>query len=280
MKIVILCVEHCEMAIRTMEYFKENGIDISLVVIETSTRYKVSSTQQKFYMAHREYERSMAKRGEIRAKKPYPLFAEILWSKVPLRLRIIINPLLRFILLRNRINVSSRAKELDIPVAKVKYHSSQETKALLEDRDIQYALLTSSFWLIKEPLLSMKKTKIINAHCAKLPENRSLDSLPWSVLANDEIGLTSHFVDGGIDTGPILLFTEVEPKEGDNLLTLRERVDSKKPEIFYKTIQGLYGGSIKPISQIESQGVHHSPMTVDELLEAERCLQKRLLAMR
>ena len=78
----------------------------------------------------------------------------------------------------------------------------------------------------------MLNTKIINVHPAFLPKHRSLDSLPWSILEGDPIGLTAHFVDAGIDTGPILLFQEVVPKNGENLITLRERMNKMIPNIF------------------------------------------------
>jgi len=64
-------------------------------------------------------------------------------------------------------------------------------------------------WLIKEPLLSMRYTKVINAHPGKLPQHQLLDSLFSSILQNDPIGCTAHFVDTGVETGPILLFKEL-----------------------------------------------------------------------
>ena len=187
--------------------------------------------------------------------------------------RQIIRKILNF---ARRDRVKRMSRELGISLAEVKRHSSEETKHLLQKNNISYILLTSSNWLIKEPLLSIKTTKIINAHCAKLPAHRSLDSLPWSVLENDTIGLTAHFVDKGIDTGAVLHFTEIIPQKEDNLITLRKRVDSKKPEIFFKAIQGLKKGNIKPAGQMGTRGVHHRPMTVSELINVENVLQDRL----
>ncbi|HPP88880.1 MAG TPA: formyltransferase family protein, partial [bacterium] len=87
----------------------------------------------------------------------------------------------------------------------IKEHSAIETKKIFESRDIDYALLISSNYLIKDILLNTK-VKIINAHCALLPNHRSLDSLLWSIINRDKLGITTQFVDAGIDTGDILLF--------------------------------------------------------------------------
>src|SRR5262249_46987764 len=98
----------------------------------------------------------------------------------------------------------------------------------------------------------------------------------WSLLENDKIGHTAHFVDAGIDTGPVLLFREVPLRRGDTLLTLRGRIDQLRAPLYHAAVTGLIDGSIVPRPQKESEGVHHRPMTVAELLQAEDALQERL----
>lgn len=265
-KIAIFCRRNCGMALETIRYFQERRKEISLIVIETAERKKSSETERQFQKAHMDFNRYL-----------YPSSTKnilrVIWQASPSKIRVMVRQTFNFIV-KDRLRQISREK--GIPFAEVARHSSMETKLLLEKNGITYVLLTSSAWLIKEPLLTMDTTKIIYAHCAKLPAHRSLDSLPWSVMENDTIGLTAHFVDKGIDTGPILLFIEVAPRKGDNLITLRQRVNSKKPEIFLKVIQGLHEGYIKAVEQNESEGTHHRPMTVTELKRAEDALQERV----
>ena len=214
---------------------------------------------------------------EKKGTKRLLFILKIFWTKLPIALRTRLEPLIQAIVFRKSLAMREKAKEKGIPIVMVKRHSSFKTKFHLESHHISYVLLTSSAWLIKKPLLSMENTKIINAHCAKLPNHRSLDSLPWSVMENDKTGLTAHFVDDGVDTGPILLFLEVTPEKGDSLITLRKKIDKKIPEIFFKVVVGLNDGIISPISQDPGEGVHHRPMTVNELLQAEQILQKKLM---
>jgi len=256
------------MALETVKYFQERGKEISLVVIETVERRKMSERERKFRKAHMLFNIYLS---------PFSILKNLislLWVELPTTLQARIKSTLNNI---REDSVTMLCEERDIPYVEVTRHSSMETRLYLDEHNIGYVLLTSSAWLIKEPLLSMRTTKIINAHCAKLPEHRSLDSLPWSVLENDPLGLTAHIVDSGIDTGPILLFIEILPQKEDNLITLRERVDGKKPEIFLKAVQGLNKGQIKPIEQRESEGTCHRPMTVSELINAEKALQKRIM---
>jgi folate-dependent phosphoribosylglycinamide formyltransferase PurN len=274
-KVAIFCVPGCTLAAKTIDYFKERGQDISLVVVETVTRQKFSESEQRFKVAHQEF-RSLVLKSSPMVTNGKKSFARTLWLSIPERWRVGVKNLLPASISDLGDVTLSPARKWNIPLEKVARHSSFETGNLLERYGISYVLLTSSNWLIKEPLLSMKETKVINAHCAKLPQHRSLDALPWSVLENDKIGLTTHFVDAGIDTGPILSFLEVEPQRGDNLISLRERVNDKVPELFYKSIIGLHNNTITPRPQKESEGTHHRPMTVAQLLEAERLLQERI----
>lgn len=273
MKIGILSRRLCRLGIDTIDYFDKKGMTISLIIIETDERYRFSKTEKRFRTAHDEYKIIMQR--EKKGTEKFLLILKILWIKLPIGLRTRIEPIIQLIIFGRFLSMRKKAKEKGIPIVMVKRHSSFETKSYLESHHISYVLLTSSAWLTKEPLLSMENTKIINAHCSKLPNHRSLDSLPWSVLENDKTGLTAHFVDDGVDTGPILLFIEVDPKKGDTLITLRERIDQKRPEIFLKVVFGLGNGTIFPIPQDLTEGVHHRPMTVNELLHAEEILQKK-----
>ena len=275
MKVAIFCVPGCTVSVETMDYFSAKGQEISLVVIETAVRQKFSLAELDFRAAHEKFRESILKptNGQNGTNKS---LKTKLWSSIPPGVRTALKRLLPRGVAGGNDIVTQAVKRLNIPVERVEKHSSHEARQILERYGITYVLLCSSNWLIKEPLLSMDGTKVINAHCAKLPEHRSLDALPWSVMENDRVGLTTHFVDAGIDTGPILKFLEVEPQPGDNLISLRERVNSRVPELFWLSIIGLRNKTIAPRPQLEAEGVHHRPMTVEQLLQAEKLLQQRI----
>ena len=275
-KIAILCVPGCSQTVNTLTYFQKNGVPISLVLIETAIRQKFSATELQMRAAHQEY-RNAISHGDQNGTNGKSSFPKALWLSLPVGVRERVKDMMPGVA-ANREPVAKLARELNVPVVYVQKHSSEDAKRTLEQFDISYALLGSSNWLIKEPLLSMPNTKVINAHCAKLPRHRSLDSLPWSVMEGDQVGLTTHFVDAGIDTGPILKFLEVKPQPGDTLVTLRERVNNKTPELFLSSVRGLNEKTIVPKPQSETDGIHHRPMTVEQLLEAERILQQTISA--
>jgi methionyl-tRNA formyltransferase len=63
--------------------------------------------------------------------------------------------------------------------------------------------------IIKEPILSAYKGRIINQHISLLPYNRGADPNFWSLYDDTPKGITIHLVDKGLDTGPILARREL-----------------------------------------------------------------------
>jgi len=276
-KIAILCVPGCTQTLNTLTYFQKNGVPVSLVLIETAIRKKYSAAELQMQAAHQEFRKAISPHVEQNGANGKKSLPKALWLSLPVGVRERMKNMMPGVI-ANREPVAKLASELNVPVVYVQKHSSEEAKRALEQFGISFALLGSSNWLIKEPLLSMPNTKVINAHCAKLPRHRSLDSLPWSIMEGDQVGLTTHLVDAGIDTGPILKFLEVKPQPGDTLVTLRQRVNDKTPELFLSSVRALNEKTIVPKPQSATDGIHHRPMTVEQLLEAERVLQQTIRA--
>jgi len=271
MKVAIFARPRCPLAVETLRLFRRNSLPMALVIVETAVREKFSDAERAFKAAHAEFDRWLTQRGAGSLESTGLVVQALrLPRRVVRKLRgwLAGDPL------------EAEARRSGARLITVGKHSSAETRDLLEREGISWVLLASSAWLIKEPLLSMPGTRIINAHCAKLPQHRSLDALSRSVLAGDELGLTAHFVDAGIDTGPILDFMPVESELGDNLNTLRAKVDALAPELLRRCVAGLRDSTIQPRVQRPEDGTHHSPMTFAQLCAAEGRLQERIAARR
>lgn len=82
--------------------------------------------------------------------------------------------------------------------------------------------------IIGKDIIDYMKNKIINLHISFLPWNRGADPNFWSFLENTKKGVTIHYIDEGIDTGPIIAQKEIN-FSGD--ITLRESYDVLSKEI-------------------------------------------------
>jgi phosphoribosylglycinamide formyltransferase-1 len=90
------------------------------------------------------------------------------------------------------------------------------------------------------------KGKILNIHPAMLPSFPGLHSqrqaLEYGVKYS---GCTVHFVDEGVDTGPIILQAVVKVKDGDTEESLAKRILKQEHRIYPKAVKLVAKGKIK-----------------------------------
>ena len=90
------------------------------------------------------------------------------------------------------------------------------------------------------------KGQIMNIHPAILPSFPGLHSQRQAVEYGVKYsGCTVHFVDEGVDTGPIILQAIVNVKDGDTEKSLSKRILAKEHEIYPKAVKLFAEGKIK-----------------------------------
>lgn len=267
MKVAILSKTVCQPTEKVIEFFLQNNFKIDSVIIEMSFRKKFSQREKEYRRKHDKF--------NFKTKK-YPFvrrLARKLWDVTPIFIQKFIIQKIYSIPLLNRFSLRKFCEKRGISVFEVLKHSSEKTKEILERRKIDYVLMVSSNWLLKEPIISMNNTKIINAHSGWLPKHKGLDSIPWALIDNDKVGITTHFVDEGIDSGPILKFYEARIEKGDDFNTIKSKVGSLQPIAFYDTLIGLEENKIIPKLQ-DNTYKPHTPMSFEMLWDLNKKLIK------
>jgi len=123
-----------------------------------------------------------------------------------------------------------RAKEAGIPAYFVDYkglgREEHEKKIveILEKNDVNLVVLAGYMRVITSYFINKYKNKIINIHPALLPAFPGTDGYGDTWNYGCKVGgCTVHFVDEGVDTGPIIL-QKINPiKEDDTLESFKER---------------------------------------------------------
>ena len=105
-----------------------------------------------------------------------------------------------------------RAEELGIPSHLVSYagRSREETEeeiiAIIQPYQIGYIALAGFMRLLSPRLIDAYPSRIINIHPALLPKYPGTHGIEESFASGDrELGITIHYVDYGLDSGPIIL---------------------------------------------------------------------------
>ena len=90
------------------------------------------------------------------------------------------------------------------------------------------------------------KYRILNIHPALLPAFPGLDAQKQAVDYGAKYsGCTVHFVDDGVDTGPIILQTIVQVKKGDTEETLSKRILTQEHKAYPEAVRLFAEGKIK-----------------------------------
>ena len=98
--------------------------------------------------------------------------------------------------------------------------------------------------LLRNRFLQSFSFGVLNCHMGVLPKYRGMDVVEWPILENktDQVGVTCHIMDKGIDTGDILEIVKVDPNEFQCFNELREYLSGKMLDLMIKTISSIKKG--------------------------------------
>ena len=100
--------------------------------------------------------------------------------------------------------------------------------------------------IISPEFVKKYKNKMINIHPAILPSFPGLDAQKQAVQYGVKFsGCTVHFVDEGVDSGPIIIQSIVKVKDNDTEESLSKRILAQEHKIYPKAIELLAKGKVK-----------------------------------
>jgi methionyl-tRNA formyltransferase len=108
--------------------------------------------------------------------------------------------------------------------------------------------------ILRKQLLELPRLGVLNVHLGLLPEVRGMSGPEWSLLTNVPVGITIHYMDAGIDTGPILQKYELPDLAASESLTdLRNRLIAFGVEKTGHVVSALDRGAISATPQSDLQ---------------------------
>jgi phosphoribosylglycinamide formyltransferase-1 len=121
---------------------------------------------------------------------------------------------------------------------------------VLDPYKLNLIVLAGFMRILSTVFVRAYKNKIVNIHPALLPSfpgiNAGRQALEYGVKYT---GVTVHFVDEGVDTGPIILQSVVEIEDEDTEDTLLEKIHEVEHRIYPKAIELISSGEIEVIGR-------------------------------
>ena len=139
----------------------------------------------------------------------------------------------------------AEAARIETGVFEAEDYSSREERdeALarwLEDRGVALVVCAGYMHLFRKPFFDHYAGRVVNTHPAPLPEFPGAHPIEDVLAAGvAETAATIHYVDEGIDTGPVIVSERVPVLDGDTAETLRARVQAVEQRLFPETVREL-----------------------------------------
>ncbi len=149
-------------------------------------------------------------------------------------------------------NLAAVARPRGIPLFTVRDHNDSRSETALRAAQPDVIAFTGG-GLIRANILGVPRLGVINCHMGILPQYRGMDVVEWPILqasgGQPPIGLTLHFMDRGVDTGPILLQQRLDLRPGDSIPAIRQRLEPAMVQLMLEGIRGLRDDTITPAPQ-------------------------------
>ncbi len=115
----------------------------------------------------------------------------------------------------------------------------------LEERAVELVVLAGYMQLLSPGFVKRFRHRIINIHPALLPSFPGLDAIEQALAHGVRVtGVTVHFVDEGVDSGPILLQQAVPVPEGRDQEELEEVIHRTEHELLPEAIRLIAAGRV------------------------------------
>ncbi len=145
--------------------------------------------------------------------------------------------------------ILERARERGIPArfvppgkfrTKLDEEAEQAYIAVLREAEVDLVALAGFMRVLKDPLLNAFAGKIINIHPSLLPSFPGLEAWKQALAHGVKVtGCTVHFVDAGVDSGPILGQQTVPVLDDDTPETLHQRIQVAEHDLYPRCVAAI-----------------------------------------
>ncbi|MFI5173775.1 MAG: phosphoribosylglycinamide formyltransferase [Terriglobia bacterium] len=136
----------------------------------------------------------------------------------------------------------------------------REVVALLNKNKVDLICLAGYMRILSSFFVQQFPCRILNIHPALLPAFKGLDAQRQALEFGAKVtGCTVHFVDEGVDSGPIILQSSVPVGEDDTEASLSQRILGEEHRLYSQAIKLVLEGRFK----VEGRCVHIQASTVN-----------------
>src|SRR5579864_6009596 len=151
--------------------------------------------------------------------------------------------------------VKESAIKLNLPITQPeRIKNNEEFRAELTRLKPDAIIVVGYGRIIPQWMLDLPPHGNLNLHASLLPKYRGAAPIQWAIAQGETVtGVTTMRIDAGLDTGDILLQSELPISTDDTSETLAPRLAEIGADLMIETLRGLEEATIDPTPQENSQ---------------------------
>lgn len=160
--------------------------------------------------------------------------------------------------------VKEKALEYNLPVAQPEKVREEAFVDELEQLAPDVIVVVAFGQFLSERILNIPKYGCINVHASLLPAYRGAAPIQWAVIDGlEESGVTTMYMEKGIDTGDIILQSRLSLAENETGGSLFDRLAKEGASLLIQTLKELEAGTATRTKQDDSQSSYAKMLTKD-----------------
>jgi len=147
-----------------------------------------------------------------------------------------------------------RASRASVPALAIRHQTFENREAFdralisaLREHGAEWIVLAGFMRVLTPEFLRAFPGRVVNVHPSLLPAFPGVNSQRQAFEHGVKVtGCTVHFVDEGVDSGPIIAQRAVDVLPGDDLAALTERIHAAEHELLVSVLRDIAAGRVVP----------------------------------
>ena len=149
--------------------------------------------------------------------------------------------------------VKECALKYNIPVYQPRRVREAECIEELRKYNADIMVVVAFGQILPKEILEMAPYGCVNVHASLLPKYRGSAPIQWAIINGEEVtGVTTMQMDEGLDTGDMLLKTEIPIEEKETGGSLFDKLAAAGAKLCVETLEALQNKTVTPIPQGET----------------------------
>lgn len=160
--------------------------------------------------------------------------------------------------------VKEAALKLGIPVYQPVTLRDGEALSILRELSPEMIIVVAYGKILPEEIINLPEYGCINVHASLLPKYRGAAPIQWAIIdGNRTTGVTAMYMDKGLDTGDMLMKTELTIGEDETADELHDRLSAAGAELIVRVVHAARAGELIREKQNDAESCYAKMLTKD-----------------